>query len=159
VLNYDHWGIKAKKADLFADIAVAHELGTEEIFSNIESVTFMDSVCVVRKKKSPNHDLGPRIGSGSDAIVHPVVKTLVGEKSQTPTQEQNRFAILDDLNFVNKRKLASQNQELASQNQELNDSVNHLVSSIDSMRNTISWKLTTPLRHFRVLLSRLFDQG
>jgi hypothetical protein len=173
VLNYDHWGIKARKIDLFKGIPVVRELGTEDTFSSIDSVMFMDSVCVVRKKVSSKKDLGPRIGSGSEAFVHPVVKTLVGQKSQTPVQERNQFAIMDDLNFVNQKKLVSQNQELVSQNQELlsqnqelvsqnqelRERIDNVVSSIDSMRNTISWRVTTPLRYLRVLLSKLFDQS
>jgi hypothetical protein len=94
IVNFDHWGVSSNRTDLFDMIPPTSGLLEESIFSEVESVSFLDSVCIVRKKTPLHQGLGLRIGSGSEASVSEVVKDLVGSKSITPPRGQTHFPSL-----------------------------------------------------------------
>ena len=50
VVNFDHWGVYGTRVELFESLPAAMSLLQESIFSEIESVSFMDSLCIIRKK-------------------------------------------------------------------------------------------------------------
>jgi hypothetical protein len=177
VVNFDHWGIKTNRTELFDMIPATIGLLEEKIFSEIESVSFTDSVCVVRKKMPSYQGLGLRVGSGSEASVFPEVKEAAGELSPTPGQESNEFAIardltpfqtqsykakIQDLQNVNQdlenvnQDLENVNQDLESHIQKQNNEIQLLNDSINEIYATISWRVTKPIRYVRRLLSRFF---
>lgn len=155
VVNFDHWGVRGHRTDLFSFVAATPDLLDESTFSTIESVTFLDSMCVVRKKTSTNHGLGVRIGSGSEATVFDGVKESVGLASTPPNQESNQFAVAKDLSVAQAHNYRTQNQELQAQNQELQAQNTHLRDSILEIQNTLSWRITKPIRQIRLQLNRL----
>ena len=91
IVNFDHWGISSNRTDLFDMIPATSGLLEESTLSEVESVTFLDSVCIVRKKTPLNQGLGLRVGSGSEALVYEVVKDLAGSKSITPPRVKRIF--------------------------------------------------------------------
>ena len=162
VVNYDHWGTKAKRMDLFSSMSATAGLIDESVLSQIVSVTFTDSVCIVRKKDDDNSGLGIRVGSGKQADVEPMATDYNGTYLITPSQEQNQFADPKDLNLKRVFELKSENQELKSENQELKSENQELKSENQELKNelkavlgTISWRITLPLRKVRQFLSSL----
>jgi hypothetical protein len=184
VVNFDHWGIRANRTELFEFIRATSDLLDESTFSKIESVTFLDSVCVVRKKTITNQGLGVRIGSGSEAIVFEGVKESAGAPNTPPNQESNEFAIAKDLSLsqaqnyktqnqelqtqnqqlqtqnqelqTQNQQLQTQNQQLQTQNQQLQTQNRYLHQSISEIQATLSWRITKPLRQIRAQLSRFW---
>ena len=154
VINFDHWGIHAKRTEVFDMIPATSGLLDERILSEIESVTFLDSVCIIRKSKPKHQGLGVRIGSGTEAIVFDGVKDSVGVNSITPDQSSNPFAIARELSPMQHQKNRTQNQELQTQNHELQDQVTYLENSINEIQATLSWRITKPLRDIRAKWGR-----
>jgi hypothetical protein len=168
VVNFDHWGIIANRTELFDMIPATIGLLDEKIFSEIESVTFLDSVCVIRKRRTKHPGLGLRIGSGTEALVFDGAKTSVGVNSITPDQNSNPFAVARELSpmqhqmYKNQnqelqnqnQELQNQNQELQNQNQELQNQISHLENSINEIQGTVSWRITKPLRDIKSKLRR-----
>jgi hypothetical protein len=163
VVNFDHWGITAKRADLFSLIDATKGFIEEHTLSEIESVLFMDSVCVIRKKSESHVGLGPRIGSGTEAIVVDEIRDSLGRISTPPSQELNPFSRPSDLSVGWVESLKRQNQELAIQNQLLKSQRDELTfqrdelgaqlalknETIRAIENTLSWRATRPLRYLR----------
>jgi hypothetical protein len=147
VVNFDHWGVKSMRAELFESISATSGLLDENTFAEIESVQFLDSVCVIRKKTQNNIGLGLRTGSGSEARVFDGVKQSTGRISSPPSQEENPFANTRDLNLTQAQTYKTQNQQLSEQNESYK-------ASIQAMEETISWRITKPLRYLRSAFSR-----
>ena len=141
VVNYDHWGIQAKRMDLFGSMSATAGLVDESVLSQVASVTFTDSVCIVRKKGDENSGLGIRVGSGKQADVEPMAADYDGTYLVTPSQDQNRFANPKDLNLKRVFELKNENQELKNE--------------LEAVLRTISWRITLPLRKVRQFLSSL----
>jgi hypothetical protein len=154
IVNFDHWGIKDKRTDIFELIPATYGQLEESTLASIESITFFDSVCVVRKKSHTNQGLGLRIGSGSEAIVYPEAKDSVGAASLAPNQELNPFGISKDLSLGQLQIYKTQHQELQTQHQELQTQNSQLSESIRAIQATLSWKVTKPLRYIKSKLSR-----
>jgi hypothetical protein len=161
VVNFDHWGVKANRTELLDMIPAASGLLDEKVLSEIESVSFTDSVCVVRKKMPSHQGLGLRVGSGSEASVFPEVKEAAGGLSPTPGQETNELAIVEDLSLFQTQSYKAKTQELQKVKKDLeshiqkqNDDIQLLKDSINEIYATISWRVTKPIRYLRRLLSR-----
>lgn len=155
VVNFDHWGVNSMRNELFELIPATSGLLDEKTFSDIESVQFLDSVCVIRKKNQNNVGLGRRIGSGSEAKVFDGVKQSIGRISSPPSQQENPFANTRDLNLTQALTYKMQNQQLSEQNQQLSEQIEFNKESIRAMKETLSWRITKPLRYLRSAFSRL----
>jgi len=156
VVNFDHWGIRANRIDLFSLIDSTKELIEERTLSEIESVQFMDSVCVIRKKPNSHYGLGSRIGKGSEAVVFEATRDTPGKISTSPPQDSNPFSRPSDLSVDWAESLRSQNQELITQRDELITQRDELTAqiqvkdeSIRATENTMSWRITRPLRFLK----------
>ncbi len=154
IVNFDHWGISGNRTDLYDLIPATSGLLEESTFAEIESVTFLDSVCVIRKKDKKHQGLGIRVASGSEALVFEGVKDSAGTISTPPNQLLNQFANIPDLSLVQAQAYKAQSQDLQAQNQVLHTRISYLQSSILELQNTLSWRITKPLRYLRSKLSR-----
>lgn len=77
VVNYEHWDVSAARADLFQAFAAAQ--GIEHVdLSTIHSVTFSNSMCVIRKKAATNNILGKRMVVGDVFHVLPHMRNMHG---------------------------------------------------------------------------------
>jgi hypothetical protein len=169
VVNFDHWGISSMRTELFDMIPSTSGLLSENTFAEIESVLFLDSVCVIRKKTQNYIGLGRRVGSGSEAKVFDGVKQSIGRISSPPPQQGNQFANIRDLSLTQaltyktqnqqlteqNQQLTEQNQQLTEQNQQLTEQNDFNKQSIRAMTATWSWRVTKPLRYIRNFSSNL----
>jgi hypothetical protein len=152
VINFDHWGIDAKREDVFESMLITSDLIKKSDLSEVGSVTFTDSLCVIRKKESSEYGLGVRVGFGLQADVDPRAADSHGTLLTTPSQEQNPFADPKDLSLNRLSDLRNQNQDLQNQNQDLQ-------RELTAMRQTLSWKITLPLRTIRNFMSAFAAKG
>jgi hypothetical protein len=154
IVNFDHWGINSPRTELFDLIPATDGLLLESTLSEVESVLFLDSVCVIRKKSGKSTGLGLRVGSGSQAIVFEGVKESIGKPSTPPNQEGSALANARDLNLGQSQIYKSRNNDLLIENSELRDQLKFHRESIQALQGTLSWRITKPLRNIRNLLAK-----
>jgi FtsZ-binding cell division protein ZapB len=174
VVNFDHWGIQAKRTDLFDSISATYGLIDQDLLSEVDSVTFSDSLCIIRKKDTNASGLGMRVGSGIQAEVEPLAAASNGSFMISPSQENNPFADPKDLSLKRSFDLKNENQDLKNENQDLKNENQDLKNENQDLKNenqdlknenqdlknemaavleTLSWRITLPLRKIRRLIS------
>ena len=148
VVNFDHWGIDAKRGDIFSSMSTTSHLIEESLLSEISSVTFTDSLCVVRKKASSDSGLGVRVGFGKQADVEPRAADSNGTFLISPSQEQNPFADPKDLSLTRisdlknqNGDLENQNRDLENQNRDLENQNRDLENQLTAIRQTLSCRM------------------
>ncbi|WP_122456331.1 class I SAM-dependent methyltransferase [Pseudomonas viridiflava] len=97
IVNFEHWGIPVSRIERLSSFCINAGL-TEALLSDIYSVEFINSICVVRRKRAADIQLGSRIVRGQTALVVPV-QHLDGSLSQAPVQR------LSEANFAAENNL------------------------------------------------------
>ena len=70
VVNYEHWGVPQPRTRLLEQICAYHGCAiSEDELSKVFSVTFANSMCIVKKKAANQVLLGERLVTGSEAAV------------------------------------------------------------------------------------------
>lgn len=91
VVNHEHWGIPAARAELMAGFSAAYGVDlSDELLSKVHSVTFANSLCFVRKRPAAQNMLGRRILAGGSSVV--VASQTLGSSVLTPDQALNPFS-------------------------------------------------------------------
>lgn len=79
IINFEHWGVPDRRADLLHTVADEYGVSfSEEALGHIDSIQFVNSMCIIKKGPNPHNKLGTRIIVGTDAKVFPVVLGLNG---------------------------------------------------------------------------------
>ena len=134
LLNYEHWGIDKSYKDFLDEFSVKFNLNIEkEALKKIESIEFLNSMCIIRKTSGSSNDLGLRIVNGSKDYVRNDLKKLNSTRSVAPDQSRNLFSI------------KSPQEEILYLERELQEqkNINNLIL------NSNSWKVTSPLRFIK----------
>ncbi|CAI3788166.1 hypothetical protein AHFPHNDE_01839 [Pseudomonas sp. MM227] len=84
IVNFEHWGIPGSRQDLLAPFDAAIKLGDDEL-AQIHSVSFSNSICIIKKKSIENNSLGKRWVVGEIEDVAPSTKAN-GTYSKPETQ-------------------------------------------------------------------------
>jgi hypothetical protein len=133
IINYNHWGVQNKrKSDIIKYIIDEHQLLIDETqLSQVHSVEFINSMCVIRKKSAAMNVLGKRIIAGVDDTVISLsgyssksVKGIVPDQSSNP---MSIYSIQSRLEMAEER-------------------LNESRKTIKSLQSSYSWKITKPLR-------------
>jgi hypothetical protein len=172
VINHEHWGLGFARVELLQDFCDKYALSlSEELLASVHSVEFINSICVIRKDKPEMNLLGSRQVSGMRELVVSGVRALHGTKNWTPDEknslvtetpgsvgwETNYFlARLDALNreidgLTHQLVVANGSIDLQSRAQLL------LNQEFAAMHNSISWRVTAPLRWVGDFLRSLFQ--
>ena len=70
VLNYEHWGIGKSREDVFLGFFEKYQCSIDPgVLSQIHSIEFINSICVIRKRDNSLNGLGSRVISGEDELV------------------------------------------------------------------------------------------
>lgn len=171
ILNYEHWGLDKKHSDILADFAQTYNIDLNEVpLTEIHSVEFINSMCVIRKLPASDNLLGKRHIAGETAIVVSNVLKHNATYAQTPNQKNNRWSerttseneqLQSQANEIKKLKTKldqiKDNAEIIIQNNktilELRSNVLRLENSlsdknqyVDSLKSSTSWKITAPYR-------------
>lgn len=93
IVNHQHWGVDRRRTDLLSGIFARYGCSLDEqSLSQVASVEFVNSICVVRKQSSSDGELGRRRVAGSDASVLPEIRSLAGAGPLEPTQTDNPWS-------------------------------------------------------------------
>lgn len=90
-LHAEHWGVRQTIGDLVSlEFPEYRALFNEQAVRAIESISFTNSMCVIRKKEQgASGGLGTRIVRGAAAVVAPGIATLDGRSLVIPDERQN----------------------------------------------------------------------
>ncbi|MDP2025018.1 MAG: glycosyltransferase [Sulfuriferula sp.] len=150
VISHEHWGIPKARADILRGIFTKYGCEIDaEVLSQVHSVEFINSMCVVRKASAADNGLGRRVIAGSMELV----VTGLQERHDRPyqfepayDQSRNPWTARDtppdeaiqctELTLANARQ----------QNSVLEQQIAELSQEITGLCNSISWRITAPLR-------------
>ncbi|OBS41345.1 class I SAM-dependent methyltransferase [Pseudomonas syringae] len=69
IINYEHWGVPINKSQLLAEFNIPADVDTESLLSEIHSIEFINSMCIITKNQPQNNVLGVRHVVGSQELV------------------------------------------------------------------------------------------
>jgi GT2 family glycosyltransferase len=165
VINYEHWGIPWARVDILRSIFTKYgcevDVGT---LSQVHSVEFINSMCVVRKAKTADNGLGRRVISGLIEQVLPGHMGLHGQPVLHFDQTNNPYTIPLDV-VIQPMGLAlwHAQQQIVSLSHTLGEREQHIVSLshtlaereqqiasiyqiVKNYEDSTSWWLTKPFR-------------
>lgn len=150
VISHEHWGIPKERADILRGIFTKYGCEIDaEALSQVHSVEFINSMCVVRKAPAADNGLGRRVIAGSMELV----VTGLQERHDRPYQFEPAYD--QSRNPWTARTTPPdeeiQHTELAlanarQQNSVLEQRTAELSQEITGLRNSTSWRITAPLR-------------
>lgn len=70
IINHEHWGVSKAREEILRGIFKKYECEIDsEVLSQVHSVEFINSMCIIRKSKSNENRLGRRVIAGSVELV------------------------------------------------------------------------------------------
>jgi O-antigen biosynthesis protein len=98
VINHEHWGVVATRRDLLKSFNQKYEVVLNELtLSQIHSVEFINSICIIRKAPADKNVLGKRFITGLNASVWPGALKLHGSSHSRPDQSSNLWSSVNPL--------------------------------------------------------------
>lgn len=177
VVNHEHWGAHQKRDELTKGIAKRYGVTLhEELLSCIHSVEFVNSICVIRKQRCSDNQLGERIVTGQLALVWSDAHKVAKENSVPLNQSSNYWTTLvrppGELVKDYEYTIAERDGQIVSLNQavterdgmivrlsqavsERDGQIVSLSQTISALRNSTSWRVTAPLRYARHQVKRV----
>lgn len=175
VLNHEHWGIPETRAALLDPFRTAYGAQfKEEDLAQIKSVEFMNSMCVVRKCEPLSARLGTRRFFGEDTAVYDAAGSA--EEAVVPDERTNIWSQTGL--FKNRAASANTAKEISNLTEEVariraerdatqlaldrtalelgqaKRQIGKLEHNLTLRDNSLSWKLTAPLRAVHEAWSR-----
>ena len=162
IINQEHWGLGKKAESLFEGFESFHgTIGGCVSLDSVHSIEFSDSMCVVKKRSHNKNLLGRRVISGQDERVcegHLQIpqdqRLIIPNQSNNPWSQQKHQPPESELDC--RAKLEDQSQHLkqlrkTSKQQdakihELSEEIRKRDLELYRLRNSVSWRLTSPLR-------------
>ena len=169
VISNEHWGIPKARADILRGIFTKYGCEVdEETLSQVHSVEFINSMCVVRKAPTTDNSLGRRVIVGSTELVVPNLKDRLREpdpildqsnnpwtaRSTPPDEEiqhtelalldaQYQQAVLEQQIAILNQLVAERDEQVAQLNQAVHDKDVHIrnLSQISLDRSTVIQEL------------------
>lgn len=143
VISHEHWGIPKARADILRGIFTKYGCEVDaEALSQVHSVEFINSMCVVRKAPTADNGLGRRVIAGSIELVVPGHRELHDHPYQfDPIFDQSlnpwtaRTTPPDEAIQHTELLLVNARQQIANLNQ-----------AVAEIRASRSWRITAPLR-------------
>ncbi len=109
IVNYEHWGIAHARADLLAMFAQQYQLHFDEaLLSQIHSIEFINSICVIHKAPEHQNVLGERVIVGEDELVASNVKEYHGSHATALDQTHNVLSYLPPSTVATRPAMAGQ---------------------------------------------------
>ncbi|WP_158701057.1 glycosyltransferase [Phytohalomonas tamaricis] len=93
IVNCDHWGVESRQSDIITSFEKIYGISFDNFpLKNIHSIEFIDSLCVIKKRKAEKNCLGRRIIVGEEAIVESSNLPLKGLHAEAPDQNNNYWS-------------------------------------------------------------------
>ncbi|HAT2491763.1 TPA: class I SAM-dependent methyltransferase [Aeromonas hydrophila] len=154
VINFEHWGLPGVTPEkLFSEFIDKYSLDVESshILSNIYSISFYNSVCVIYKCRAGENAIGSRVFSGADEDVvdlSAVSKTSYALDQQANTWSTKPYMASDIINKFNEfpfiRRICkkvdcfnNENEKLTSFISGVNDEINKYEAENSSLKKEI----------------------
>ncbi|MGK3114160.1 class I SAM-dependent methyltransferase [Candidatus Pantoea formicae] len=181
ITNYEHWGVELKPQDYLSPFFKYYNCLEMDIvdYSNIHSVTFVNSLCIIKKNRSEFNLLGPRHIAGNEWRVFESNKTSQGKNIRVINQNENYWGKLSNFpemewgglvsKYNSKKKEVDslikeiesvRNEyeikltELGAKIKESNGIRDRLIKDNTEILNSTSWKITQPLRSLINIIKR-----
>lgn len=158
IVNYEHWGIAKSRADILRGLFLKFDFQIDEdVLAHIHSIEFINSMCVVRKEASQNNSLGDRFVSGLDETIVPGEKALQSSFSSAPTQIGNAWTTRTVPPDEDVLRLENDALYLTSEITKRDEQIALLAASKDVILNSISWRITEPLRFVKHQVKKILS--
>lgn len=96
IINHEHWGIDRDRTQLLSGFKNQYQIDfDEDLLSQIQSIEFINSICIIRKSESKKNLLGKRFISGK---VEDVVGGHCGLHAKVLVAESQKENIYSNLN-------------------------------------------------------------
>ena len=149
MVNHEHWGLEKSRTELIAGFNRMLNVDFDEaLLSQISSVEFVNSVCVVRKSDSAMNCLGGRIIAGKIESVVCGHLSMAGTELKPPVQTSNDWSTLI-------RPPAETHQDLLQEITIARAEIDNLKNLVGAILSSSSWRITAPLRRIEGLLKAL----
>ncbi len=167
VINFEHWGVGSQRGNPLSGIFLNYGIQFEEgEFEHIHSLEFINSICVIKKKKPSENILGTRIFAGTVTNIVPDhierCLTLNSAADESSNEWSNMTSPPDELYNYLRGELIEKAKQLSDQSVKLferEQQINQLTRQIDALYQTNSWRITSPLRFISTQAKRLFSAG
>lgn len=142
IINHEHWGINKTNTDILEDFSLKYGVKfSTTILEKIESIQFFNSLCVIKKTKENNSELGPRLVVGRDVSINDH-RNLAFKKIIIPNQNENIFS---------ENQLKKKEKEIAN----LTQVTQAKDQQISEILNSNCWKITFPVRIVGNILKKI----
>ena len=92
-INHEHWGVDKQQLDLFKGFIEKYNLEEFDNFLNqVHSITFINSICVIRKSEARKNLLKKRFVTGIKEDVIKNIYKLHGSEPSAQTQKNNSWS-------------------------------------------------------------------
>lgn len=171
VINHEHWGIERERSHLISGYKEQYGINiSEKVLSEISSVEFFNSVCVIRKSNAKSNKLGFRIVAGKNSEIVPFIVDLAYTNSAPLPQKHNKWSVLNippaENYFAMENELELLSEKLKNKEEEikfLEEKVDKLGEEnkvkcivIGSMQKSKSWRITAPIRWISTGVKKIF---
>ncbi|WP_158239177.1 class I SAM-dependent methyltransferase [Uliginosibacterium sp. TH139] len=154
VVNHQHWGNGYSRTKVVENFCSAYGCEiSEEDLSNIHSIEFFNSICVIKKKNSDKNVLGTRLISGSVFDVCEPAQINSFSRIVQASEFGNKWAFVQKTaqeHDEEKRLLEGEKNKFSEENERLSAALNKLSAEAESMSSYIL-KLEKDVKHFEVL--------
>lgn len=179
IINHEHWGIPETRKAFLENFRIAYGAEfSESDLAEIQSVEFLNSICVVRKRNDQDVGLGIRCITGtlSDVFSFKDLQNQHGSKNLAADQSENlwsRSALFKTRAHTAHTAMEMSNLKGAIENLRVTmettrgqlagtkHELDHANRQIEKLKHTlqlreksISWRITSPLRAIWDALSR-----
>jgi hypothetical protein len=147
LINYEHWGVSKDYTEILKGFSAQYDLKLkQDVLEKIESIEFLNSMCVIRKSSGKAAGLGLRLVYGKNNVVSDAAKKLNLTKSIPPFQIYNVFSEkrIPPAEEVIELDKKIQAQEI--KNKALEDKLRLKEKHLEEILESKSWKITAPLR-------------
>ncbi|KXW58064.1 demethylmacrocin O-methyltransferase [Ferrovum myxofaciens] len=163
IINHEHWGITRTSSDILHGIFTKYDCHMDEdVLSQLHSIEFVNSMCIIRKAPSVENVLGIRFVRGTEAnVISSILDFNSARYQPDPALEQYE-------NHWTKRTVPPEETieqielsltEALNKNEDLEKKIKFLEQKskeeIESFIGSRSWKITAPLRAMNSIFNNL----
>jgi glycosyltransferase involved in cell wall biosynthesis len=171
IINHEHWGIDRDRTQLLSGFKNQYQIDLDDdLLSQIHSIEFINSICVIRKSSGANSRLGSRFIVGSTELIYGL-EQLRGTQSTSFAQSLNEWSCLERsplesyLELTEKisskqsetvelsKQLVAKELEMSELSKQLGDQLVakeletvQLTNHLAAIQNSRSWRYTSVLR-------------
>ncbi|MES2878237.1 MAG: class I SAM-dependent methyltransferase [Pseudomonadota bacterium] len=162
IINHKSWKT-SKSIDKYLEKIFQHLSMSPavELLASIHSVEFVNSMCIIRKDKAENNELGNIFVAGEDDLITPGCKKS-GVNIVFPDQSENPWSNLVEApdesyesNILKIKRMEISLHECEKLIAHLNRESLNLKFRINAIQNSTSWRLTKPLRYLKRIVSKI----